>query len=257
MTPELLFDRLSELNLKAVEWCHFPCHEPGKVEWQQVKLLDGLARENAITSSLAGFAPLLAASEHECQHMLDMVRTQMDVSRFIGSGRLRFHGMAERELGIGAKVPRERCLRNLRMVLELAEDNNIVLALENHMDFCTDDFRYFFDRIDSPFLAINLDTGNHLPLQEDVEAFAAEFSEKIVSCHLKAVAYVWRGFGAVLTSCNPRRSLVDLTAILDILNACEQDIVIHVEVVSGNSGDEELLINEHAGFLLDYLESVA
>ncbi|GAG43586.1 unnamed protein product, partial [marine sediment metagenome] len=54
------------------------------------------------------------------------------------------------------------------------------------------DFRAIFSQIASPFLAINLDTGNLLPLFEDVVSFADEFSDHIASCHFKALRFVWR-----------------------------------------------------------------
>jgi len=60
MTPEGLIARCMELGLRSLEWCHFPCHEPGAVDWEQVRTLDRLGREHGIENSVAGFAPLLA-----------------------------------------------------------------------------------------------------------------------------------------------------------------------------------------------------
>jgi sugar phosphate isomerase/epimerase len=240
--------RLDELQLKSAEWCHFPCHEPSKVDWEQVNLLDRLGREKGISNSVAGFAPLLARGEDR-NRLLDMVRTQLDISRHIGAKRMRFHGMAEVELGIGVRPPREVCLDNLKRVVEMGEQNGIVIALENHMDFHTDDFRYFFEHIDSPFFRINLDTGNHLPIFEDVIAFAREFSDRIVSCHFKGVRFVWKDYGAVLLSCKPEDSLVNLSEMIDILSRCPQDVETHIEVVAMNSRDEDVLVGDYATFL--------
>jgi sugar phosphate isomerase/epimerase len=248
MTPQLFMERVAALNLKAAEWCHFPCHEPGHVDWEQVKLLDSLGREKGIINSVAGFASLLVRDEDR-KRMLDMVRTQLDVSKLIGAKRLRFHGMAEMELGIGVQAPLKVCLDNLKLIAELGEQYGIVIALENHMDFRTEDFRYFFEHVSSPYLRINLDTGNHLPLLEDVVAFAREFSDKIVSCHLKGVRFVWRDYGAVLTSCKPWQSLVNLSTILNILAKCRHDVTVHIEVVAMNNEDEDVLVGEYARFL--------
>lgn len=252
MTPQRFMERVQQLNLKSTEWCHFPCHEPGKVDWDQVKLLDRLGREKGIKNSISGFAPLLAQAETR-KNMLDRVRTQLEVSKFIGANRLRFHGMVEMELGIGAQAPLEICLDNLKRVVELGERTGIVIALENHMDFRIADFRYFFNKIDSPFLGINLDTGNLLPLFEDVVTFAEEFSHKIVSCHFKGVRFVWRDYGAILTGCKPKYSLIDLRTILKILASCSQEIAVHVEIVAMNSDDEDPLVADYAKFLTDFL----
>ncbi len=254
MTPRCFMDRVDELNLKSTEWCHFPCHEPGKVDWDQVKLLDRLGRERGIRNSISGFAPLMARGD-ERKYMLDRVRTQLEVSEFIGSGRLRFHSMVETELGIGEQAPLEMCLDNLKRIVELGEKAGIVIALEDHMDLRIADFRYFLDRIDSPFLAINLDTGNLLPLLEDVLSFTEEFSDRIVSCHFKGVRFVWRDYGAILTSCRVQDSIVDLRGILDILSSFPKEIAVHVEVVAMRSEDEDPLVVDHAKFLTDYVRN--
>jgi len=252
MTPKRFMERTAELGMKSTEWCHFPCHEPGKVDWDQVRLLDKLGREMSISNSIAGFAPLLAEGEKR-NSMLEMVKTQIEVSKFIGANRLRFHGMAEMELGIGVQPPLEICLDNLKRVVELGEKNGIVIALENYMDFRAADFRYLFDQINSPFLAINLDTGNLLPLFEDTIAFANEFKDKIISCHLKGVRFTWEDYGAVLTTTGPENSIVDLRTILDILSTAAQDIPTHIEIVAMKSNDEDKLVEKYARFLTEYI----
>jgi sugar phosphate isomerase/epimerase len=217
-----------------------------------VQTLTRGASARGIDCSLAGFAPLLAEGSQR-EKMLAMLRTQMEVSRHIGATRLRFHGMAERELGIGTPVPRERCLDNLRRVVALAEEFQVVIALENHMDFRTVDFRYFFQHISSPYLWVNLDTGNQLPLFEDTIAFAREFADRIASCHLKGCRFVWQDFGAVLTSCPPRASLVDLTALLELLARTPRNIPTHIEVVAMTSDEEDSLVRQYAEFMRAFL----
>lgn len=63
-------------------------------------------------------------------------------------------------------------------------------------------------------LHINLDTGNNLPLGEDVTEFTSEFRQQILSCHFKSVHSVWHDYGAVLTSGPVKYSIIDLTKIL-------------------------------------------
>jgi sugar phosphate isomerase/epimerase len=248
LSPHRLMDRVEELGLKSTEWCHFPCQEPGNVDWDQVRLLDGLGRKKGIRNSVAGFAPLLAQGD-ERAYMIDKVRTQLEVSRFIGARRLRFHSEVENTLGIGAQAPLDLCIDNLKRVVELGEEAGVVIALENHMDFRIADFRVIYNEIDSPFLAVNLDTGNLLPLYEDVVSFARLFSDRIASCHFKALRFVWRDYGAVLTSCMPEHSLIDLHTILTILTASPREIPVHVEVVAMRSEDEDPLVAAIAGYV--------
>ncbi|MEE4312601.1 MAG: TIM barrel protein [candidate division KSB1 bacterium] len=245
-------ERSDRLGMKSTEWCHFPCHEPGKVDWAQVKLLHGMGVEKNIACSISGFAPLLSSGPDR-DDMLKMVDTQIEVSQAIGSNRLRFHGMTEIELGIGPRPDIERCTDNLKRVVEKGEKAGIVIALENHMDFCAEYFRHFFRNIDSPFLKINLDTGNFIPLGEDVLTFTEEFADRIISCHFKGLKYIWKDYGAVLTSCHPDESIVPLVPILNRLSECRHKIDLHIEVVAMESESEDRLVAEYAKYLMNYL----
>ena len=248
MTAEKLVRRVEELQLKTLEWCHFPCHEPGNVDWGQVRLLDRLAQRSGIKNSIAGFAPLLAG-EQDRQQFVDMVSIQLDVSKYIGAKRMRFHGMTERTLGIGPRPDLDRCIDNLKRVLDLAHRADIVIALENHMDFTVEDFETIFEAIDSPLLAVNLDTGNLLPLHQDVLHFAERFLDHIVSCHFKGVKYVWQDDGALLTSCPAAHSIVPLDRVINILKKSRQDLPVHIEILTKNAADEDVLVQDHAVFL--------
>lgn len=252
MTPERFMARAAELGLQSTEWCHFACHSPGQVDWAQVYLLKRLGDEMGFKSHISGFAPLLA-EEEERDILLGMVGVQLEVSKSIGAGQLRFDGMLNHRMRIGAQAPLDLCTENLKRVVELAEEAEVTIALENHTDFRTADFRHFFDEINSPRLAVTLDTGNMVPVQEDSVAFAKEFSPRIVNCHLKGVHYVFRDFGAVLTSGKPEHSIVDLQAILQVFAACEQEITVHIEVVSMDSAEEDALVGDYARFLTEFL----
>ena len=252
ISPSFMIERAQELGLKSTEWCHFPCHEPGKVDWDQVRLLDRLGRERGIMNSIAGWAPLLAEDDRR-EVLLGRVKIQLEVSKFIGADRLRFHSSIESEIGIGTQPPMQLVIENLNRVIELAEEVGVTIALENHGDLRIADFRCIFEAIDSPFLGINLDTGNFVPLQEDVVAFAREFKDKIVSCHFKAVHYIWTTQGIILTSCRVRDSLVDLRAILDVLHESNRTIPAHVEVIPLNFEEEDPLVTELAVYVHAYL----
>lgn len=252
MTPARFMDRAAELGLRSTEWCHFPCHSPGQVDWDQVRLLKRLADERNLKSHISGFAPLLAEGE-EREVLLGMVRTQLEVSKEIGAEQLRFDGMLNHRMRIGDQAPLGLCTDNLKRVLELAEEAEITIALEDHMDFRTADFRHFLGATTSPRLAITLDTGNLLPVEEDSLAFAKEFARKIVNSHFKGVHYVFRDFGAVLTSGKPEHSIVDLESILKVFASCGQEITVHVEVVAMDSADEDPLVGDYAELVTNFL----
>jgi len=72
---------------------------------------------------------------------------------------------------------------------------------------------------------MNLDTGNHLPLGEDVIEFASKFRQQILSCHFKNVHYVCCDHGAVLTGILVKYSIIDLTKIPQKQIACWLTII--------------------------------
>jgi len=252
MTPERFIARCAELGLETNEWCHFPCHSPDVCDWDQVKLLKRLSDERGIACQVSGFAPLMA-DESEREGMLAMVAAQLEVSRYIGAERLRFDGMLNQRLSIGDQPPLALCAENLKRVVALAEQAGVLIALEDHLDFRSADLRYLLAAVDSPFLAITLDTGNLLPVGEDAVAFAEEFAPHIVNCHFKGVHFVFRDYGAVLTTGHPEQSIVDLAAIAAILDRQPQRITAHIEVVAMKSEDEDPFVVEYAGFLREAL----
>ena len=48
--------------------------------------------------------------------------------------------------------------------VKVAEDYDVKLAVENHIDYTADECVELLDRVDSPYLGLNLDTGNFLRL---------------------------------------------------------------------------------------------
>jgi len=252
MTPRRFMHRAAELGLRTVEWCHFPCHAPGQVDWDQVHLLKGLGDELGIACQVSGFAPLLA-SEDERDQLEGMVATQLEVSRAIGARVLRFDGMLNSQMHIGDQAPMALCTDNLKRVVEMGQEADIAIALEDHMDFRAGDFRHFLSQIDSPYLGITLDTGNLMPVQEDAVAFAREFALRIINCHLKGVGYVFEDYGAVLTSVEPERSIVDLRVILQVFAQQPQDITVQIEVVAMEAEGEDPLVGQYAEFLTGFL----
>ena len=67
----------------------------------------------------------------------------------------------------------------------VAEANGVKLAVENHIDYTSDECVELLDRVDSPFLGLNLDTGNFLRLLDDPVAGAAKLADRVFATHIK------------------------------------------------------------------------
>src|SRR3954451_3242526 len=61
----------------------------------------------------------------------------------------------------------ERLTALFRKAVPIAEQQGIRLAVENHIDFTSDEMLCLLEAVDSPYLGINFDTGNFLRLLDD------------------------------------------------------------------------------------------
>ncbi|MFN8471098.1 MAG: sugar phosphate isomerase/epimerase family protein [Anaerolineae bacterium] len=72
-----------------------------------------------------------------------------------------------------------------REAVKVAEDNGVKLAVENHIDYTSDECVQLLDRVDSPYLGLNLDTGNFLRLLDDPVDGAKKLANRVYATHIK------------------------------------------------------------------------
>lgn len=73
----------------------------------------------------------------------------------------------------------------LKEAVKVAEEYDIKLAVENHIDYTSDECVELLDRVDSPYLGLNLDTGNFLRLLDDPVDGAAKLADRVLATHIK------------------------------------------------------------------------
>ena len=250
---EAFLDKAVELDLRAVEWCHGPFQAPEVFDEGVAHEVRRLSDERGLQSNLSGFAPLLAEGER-VDRMLSMVDVQLQTSRIFGAPIMRFDGMINQEMRVNAPKPLPLCVENLRRVVERAAEAGIVVALENHMDFRTEDVEFLLGAVGSPYLQLTFDVGNIIPLLEHPITFARRLCPHIVNLHFKSVGFVFEEYGATLTSVPAAESAVDLGALIGLLRETEQDRFLQLEVVARRVEDEEPLVRDLAQFVLECLK---
>ena len=102
------------------------------------------------------------------------------VMRIIGSS-LRFRDEAH-----GPQL--ERLAAMLKEAVLVAEDEDIILAIENHIDFTASEILTLIDQVGSKFFGVNFDTGNALRLFEDPVEEARLLAPFIHATHIKDVS---------------------------------------------------------------------
>ena len=79
----------------------------------------------------------------------------------------------------------ERLATLFRDAVKVAEDWGIKMAVENHIDFTSDEMVQLLESVDSPYLGINFDTGNFLRLLDDPVKAMEKLAPHVLATHIK------------------------------------------------------------------------
>lgn len=118
----------------------------------------------------------------------------------------------------------ERSTRMLREAVRAAEQHDVVLALENHIDFTSSELLEIIEGVGSEHLRVNFDTGNALRLYEDPVEAARRLAPYCVATHTKDIT-VRRSGGSPASrfewwpSCPVGEGLIDIAGVARELDA--------------------------------------
>ena len=181
MSMEDFMKRAKELGVDGVslESCFFPSFDAGYLAdvkailddygldrvfaWGHPDGLEGGRNEQALKEMIAGFEYAQAIGA--------------DVMRVVGSS------LTFRNEPHGPQI--ERLTRMFREAAVVAEDYDIKMADENHIDFTADEMVQLLDSVGSPYLGINFDTGNFLRLLDDPIAGMERLAKYTYATHIK------------------------------------------------------------------------
>ena len=69
--------------------------------------------------------------------------------------------------------------------VKIAADYDIKMAIENHIDFTADEILQLLERVDSPYLGLNFDTGNFMRLLDDPIKGMEKLAKHTLATHCK------------------------------------------------------------------------
>jgi sugar phosphate isomerase/epimerase len=69
--------------------------------------------------------------------------------------------------------------------VKVAEANDIKLAMENHIDYNSDEILWLIEEVDSPYFGVNFDTGNFLRLLDDPVDGMEKLAQYTLATHIK------------------------------------------------------------------------
>ena len=181
ITIEWFVARAKQLGVDGVslESCFFPGFEPAYLDGLKSQLdAAGLMRVFAWghPDGLEG-----GKSKTAYQEMVEMIpharRLGADVMRVVGSSLMfRFENHQEQI---------ERLTGMFREAVRVAADHGVKLAIENHIDFTSDEIVQLLDQVDSDHLGVNFDTANFARLLDDPVKGMRKLAPRVLATHIK------------------------------------------------------------------------
>jgi len=144
-------------------------------------------------------------------------------------------------------------LRQLRPLLDVAAQHEVILAIENHVDLLGDELLELLQTLNSPWLGVCFDTANNLRMFEHPLALARKLAPWIKATHIKDVT-AQRGDPATFQfwpSVPVGQGLVEIPAILDVLHQANYQGLLAVELdyLHPDYPDEDKALRQSLSYL--------
>jgi sugar phosphate isomerase/epimerase len=154
----------------------------------------------------------------------------------------------------------EAVVKMLKESVKIAADHGVVLAIENHIDYTSAEIYEILERVGSPALKVNFDTGNTLRMMEDPVAAAWRLAPYTVATHtkdLEACRHVppeeWYFFSSVPVG----TGLIDIPAVVKALQQSGYQGSLAVESDHHKEHqDEDQLVARSVAYLRQLLAEI-
>ena len=181
LSLEDFLSRAKELDVDGVslESCFFPRLDSSYLAGIK-RLLDGFGFDRVYAwghpDGLEG-----GLNEHAYEDMV----ASIERARAIGADVMRVVGSSLRFRNQPHQPQLERLTRMFSDAVKVAEKSGVRLAVENHIDFNSDEMVSLITAVDSPFLGINFDSGNFVRLLDDPIKGMEKLAKHVYATHIK------------------------------------------------------------------------
>ena len=181
LSLEDFLSRANELEVDGVslESCFFPRFDSSYLASIK-RLLDGFGFDRVYAW---GHPDGLEGGLNERAY--DDMLSSIERARAIGADVMRVVGSSLRFRNQPHQPQLERLSRMFSDAVKVAEKNGVRLAVENHIDFTSDEMLRLITAVDSPFLGINFDTGNFVRLLDDPIKGMEKLAKYVYATHIK------------------------------------------------------------------------
>ena len=149
----------------------------------------------------------------------------------------------------------ERLSAMFEKAIKTAEQYDIKVAIENHIDFNSAEIMQILDNVGSSYLGVNFDTGNFIRVLDDPVKAAEKLGKYVLATHVKDVkldenlpADTWYFFSSVPIG----KGLLDVRGVAKALKDAGYNGVLAIEIDSLHPdyvGREDAIVKESVGQL--------
>jgi sugar phosphate isomerase/epimerase len=167
----------------------------------------------------------------------DRFRNELATARNCGAPLVRVVMLGGRRYEVFEKAEdypafARRAEESLRIAEPIARSEKVVLAVENHKDFRTDELVALLKKLGSDWLGLCLDTGNNLALLEDPMATVEALAPLTRTVHLKDIGLEEYPEGFRMAEVPLGRGCLDLRAMIAAVRKAGPHVRFHLEMIT-------------------------
>ena len=181
MTLEDFIQRAKELEVDGVslESCFIP-----RFDREYLSQVKGMLDEFGLDRVFAwGHPDGLEGGKNE--KMLDEMIEMIEHAKAIDAKVMRVVGSSLMFRFEPHEPQIERLSRMFSEAVKVAEKADVKMAVENHLDFNSDEILQILKNVDSPYLGINFDTGNFVRMLDDPIQAMEKLLDYVYATHIK------------------------------------------------------------------------
>ncbi len=144
----------------------------------------------------------------------------------------------------------ERLSKMFEKAVKTAEEYDIKMAIENHIDFNSDEILELINNVGSPYMGVNFDSGNFIRVFDDPVKAAKKLGKHVFATHIKDLklsenlpADIWYFFSSVPIG----KGIVDVKGVATALKDSGYDGCLALEIDflhQDFAGDEDKVVEE-------------
>lgn len=241
--------RAKELQVDGVsiETCFFESFQKSYLEKLR-NALDEANMERILAwghpSGLEGGKNLKAAAD---------LKSHFETTKILGARVMRIVASSWRFRHESHKDQVDKVSEILKPIADIAASYDIKMALENHIDFTSDEVLEILNRVGSKHLGVNFDTGNALRMLEDPIEATRKLAPYTLSTHIKDIGI---GKGSPQNrdfwlSVPLGKGVIDIPEVVSILKSVGYNGLLNVEVdvLRWDWPDEDVAVEESVKYL--------